>query len=131
MDFIHCCNSSLIVLEWQTYCILIAITGWICYNRDITDKESKMKQIINYGCDGQGDGNCTAEDSEIRVLPFGNGNLLLCRNHWTKEFIYRGERNRNEFPPEKIQIGELTIETPNPEAFERKIWNDLEIYDPE
>ena len=88
-------------------------------------------QIINYGCDGQGDGNCTGEHSEIRVLPFSNGNLLLCRVHWMKEFMYRGERNRNEFPPEKIMVGDVTVSIPNPSAFDRVSWYDLKVYDPE
>lgn len=87
-------------------------------------------QIVNYNCDGQGSGNCTGEHSEVRILPLGEaGNLILCKNHWWKEFVWRGEQNRERFSDNHIWIDKDTVKTiRNPNAFDRPSWESLEVY---
>jgi hypothetical protein len=88
-----------------------------------------MTQIINNNCDGQGVENCTAEDSEVRVLPFGNGNLILCRNHYNKEIQFRKDENFHKFQPFIYWQDETTLRNfPNPSRYEIPMWTTLKIY---
>jgi len=45
----------------------------------------------NPNCDGSGP---HSHDSQVRVLPYGGGNLILCRACFDHEIAYRKERNR-------------------------------------
>jgi hypothetical protein len=90
--------------------------------------------INNWNCDGAGSGDgCTGEHSEIRILPFSNGNLLLCRKHFEDERNYRRELNWEKYK-DKISWnadGTIMIKIMNPAALPTPVWSQLEVYKPE
>jgi len=53
------------------------------------------------------------EAEEIRKLPIGGGNMLVCRDHYTQEMLFRKERNK--------KLGWKAFDLPN--------WEKLEVYD--
>jgi hypothetical protein len=66
---------------------------------------------------------------QVRVLPFGNGNLILCYKHFNDEIAYRKSENEEKF---RCRIDRKTLQViPNPSAYDLPAWQDLKVYDPE
>ena len=47
--------------------------------------------IHNNNCDGA---NCASPTGQVRLLPAGDGNIILCRACFNHELRFRCERNR-------------------------------------
>jgi hypothetical protein len=87
------------------------------------------KEIYNNNCDFAGIDNCTSENSEIRILPFQNGNMHLCKNHFMKERAFLTKLNWEKFP-DKIyyEDSETLKRIKNPCAIETPEWGSLKVY---
>lgn len=64
-------------------------TGWV-----IDFKKIRAKHLMvgdhNPNCDGA---HCTSTSGEVRVLPSGGSNLILCRSCYMHEMHFRKDRN--------------------------------------
>ena len=58
----------------------------------------RQVKVHNPNCDGN---KCHSDTGEVRVYPLGGGgNLILCRQCWTYENIYRHSKgDRDAWPP--------------------------------
>lgn len=66
----------------------------------------------NDNCDC-GDDNCS-DDKEVRVLPFGGGNAILCQNHYILQIEAWKERNKSLSQRDQYDLPE---------------WEELKVYD--
>jgi len=73
-------------------------------------------------------GHDTSE--EVRLLPFGNGNLILCRKHYNDEMKFRREENQEKFPSRIFWENDTTLRNiPHVNAYETPSWYNLKVYD--
>lgn len=91
----------------------------ICYNTWLQRHhaiESHNAMTNNPNCDGSG----PHSGDEVRVLPAGTGNAILCRSCYEDEMAFRRERNSpNARPP--LAPGD---------RYELPAWESLKVYAP-